>query len=88
MIRFYAVIWIAGRVLALYWLYVVALPLVCRYGADLAKSLATYSRNPAMFWDALVSFLLLVVPGLIGFSLWIRNMMPSDVFSPKRSLLI
>jgi putative peptide zinc metalloprotease protein len=87
-IRFYAVIWIAGRVLALYWLYVVALPLVCRYGADLAKSLATYSRNPAMFWDALVSVLLLVVPGLIGVSLWIRNMRPSDVFSPKRSLLI
>jgi putative peptide zinc metalloprotease protein len=88
MIRFYSVIWIAGRVLALYLLIVVSLPLLCHYGADLAKALTTHSDNPGRFWDALVCVTLLAAPGVVGFFLWLRNIMLSRVFPNRKELSI
>jgi putative peptide zinc metalloprotease protein len=86
-IRYYAVLWIVGRMLALYWLYAAMLPLVHRYSADLAGSLARYSQTPADFWDALTLTVLVVCPLLLGVILWIRNLVPSVTFSRKRGFL-
>lgn len=69
----YAVVWIVGRIVAMYWFFSVTIPLASRYIVDLGHSLARFSANPSDFWDSLLLVFYFVVPIAIGVPIWLRS---------------
>lgn len=71
---YFAVVWIVGRFVALYWLGVFILPLLYRYLADFAHSTAKYTINPAGFWQALGMVCIVIGPPILGLVMWVRSL--------------
>ncbi|HEY2498414.1 MAG TPA: hypothetical protein VGK24_15225 [Candidatus Angelobacter sp.] len=75
-IRGYSVLWLGGRVLALYVLFAVTLPVVYGYLHDLFSAFRTgVSANIDGFIDSLLLSLFVVTTLSAGLFLWIRGMM-------------
>jgi len=75
-VRFYAVIWIVGRALALWALLFIHIPLVFNYFLLVFSTLrAGYGVNALAYLDSLFMATLLILPLLVGFGLWFRSLM-------------
>jgi len=84
---YFSVIWVAGRILALYWLYKVTGPIILHYLHDLVHSLEVgYSVNPDVFWDSLMLVFLMGVPIIVGGVMWIRSIVARSWFAFQRSV--
>ena len=71
-IPFFALLWIAGRVMALSWFFRITLPVLSRYTANLLNVLrAGYAAGPSDYIDSVLLYLFLVVPITAGTTLWI-----------------
>jgi putative peptide zinc metalloprotease protein len=74
-IRVYSVLWLAGRVLALYVLFAVTLPVVYGYLHDLFSAFRSgVSANIDGFIDSLLLSLFVITTLSAGLFLWIRGM--------------
>ncbi|HEY5030344.1 MAG TPA: hypothetical protein VIK39_18200 [Candidatus Angelobacter sp.] len=74
-IRAYAVIWVGGRVLSIFLLFAVTVPVAIRYIKNLnAAFSAGYSTNRYNFFDALLLSAYFLVPLATGFSMWIGGL--------------
>jgi putative peptide zinc metalloprotease protein len=75
MIRIYSVLFVAGRLWALFLLLSVTVPLFVRYSSSLANAFRTgYSANPYGFVDAALLATYFLLPTTIGFTLWVSGM--------------
>jgi putative peptide zinc metalloprotease protein len=73
-IRYYAVIWLVGRAIALCSLVFIAIPLIWHYFLKISTVLnAGYSENPSAFIDALLMVALVFIPQAYGLWLWISS---------------
>jgi len=84
-IRAYSMIWIVGRIAALWALLFIHVPILINYFHLLTSILgAGYRTNPRAYLDALLMATILILPLLLGFWLWIRgllkNWIPSRLF--------
>ncbi|MBZ5505890.1 MAG: hypothetical protein LAO78_10425 [Acidobacteriia bacterium] len=78
-IRVYAAVWVLGRVVALYLLSVVTIPLFIRYSVSLASAVrAGYSANPGNFIDAIMFTFYFLMPVSLGLTLWIRSLIRGE----------
>ena len=78
-IRWYALLWLVGRIAALGSLIFISMPLVWHYFLAIFTVLsAGYQANPYAFLDALLMGLLIFTPQGIGFGLWIRSFRTSQ----------
>jgi putative peptide zinc metalloprotease protein len=78
-IRVYAVVWILGRIVALYLLSVVTIPLFVRYSISLGAAVrAGYSANPGNFIDAIMFTFYFLMPVSLGLTLWIRSLIRGE----------
>lgn len=74
-IRFYALVWIAGRLLALSLLVLVTIPVAIKYFRALASTIAAgYRGNHYAYVDAVVMACFTVVPLLIGVTMWLVSL--------------
>lgn len=75
-IRWYAVVWIAGRILAFSTLIFITAPLIYNYALIIGAAFARgYTADPYAFVDALVMGALFFTPLIAGFWLWIRSLL-------------
>lgn len=73
-IRSYAALWFLGRIVALYSLVFITLPLIWHYSLSLLPVFrAGYQTNPYAFVDALLMLSMVCVPQGIGLWLWLRS---------------
>ena len=73
-IRWYALIWIMGRLVAFYVFIFITLPLFWNYTLQISSILSIgYRVNSYAFVDAIVMSIITVGPMLAGFWLWIHN---------------
>lgn len=73
-IRWYALLWIFGRVAALGSLFFITIPLIWHYYlAIFAVLKAGFQANPYAFVDGLLMAFLVLTPQGLGFWLWIRS---------------
>ncbi len=73
-IRWYAIVWLLGRIAAFGSLIFITIPLIWHYCFVLFAVLnAGYKGNPYAFIDALLMILIVFVPQTFGFWLWIRS---------------
>jgi len=78
-IRVYSVLWVLGRIVALYLLSVVTIPLFIRYSRSLGSAVsAGYSANPGNYIDAIVFTFYFLMPVSLGLSLWIRSLVRGE----------
>jgi putative peptide zinc metalloprotease protein len=78
-IRVYAVLWVLGRIAALFLLSAVTIPLFIRYSRSLGGAVkAGYSANPSNFIDALVFTFYFLMPVTLGVTLWIRSLVRNE----------
>jgi putative peptide zinc metalloprotease protein len=71
-IRWYAVLWVAGRLWALFTLFWVTVPVSASYLRDVVAAFrAGYSASPGNFVDALIAAGYFLVPTIAGIVLWI-----------------
>ncbi|MGZ7087960.1 MAG: hypothetical protein ACXVKH_00695 [Candidatus Angelobacter sp.] len=74
-IRAYAVIWVAGRLLSLVLLFAITIPVAIRYVNNLTAAFrAGYSTNHYNFLDALLLSAYFLVPLITGFSMWMAGL--------------
>lgn len=74
-IRAYAPVWLAGRLLALGILFFVTLPVSFRYLVGVMRTLgAGFSGHRYSFVDAIAMTLFTLVPLGVGIALWVRNL--------------
>jgi putative peptide zinc metalloprotease protein len=74
-IQVYSVLFVAGRLWALFLLLAVTIPLFVRYAGNLASAFRTgYSANPSNFVDAVLLATYFLLPTTIGFTLWVSGM--------------
>jgi putative peptide zinc metalloprotease protein len=74
-IRAYSVLWLGGRLLALYVLFAVTIPVVYGYVHDLLRSIQSgVSINTDSFIDSLLLTLFVVTTLSVGLFLWVRGM--------------
>jgi putative peptide zinc metalloprotease protein len=74
-IRAYAVVWVAGRVMAVSILFSVTIPVAISYIRSLGNAFRTgYSANPYNFVDSFVLSALFLIPVVMGFVLWIGGL--------------
>lgn len=73
-IRWYALLWLVGRIAALWSLLFITIPLIWHYYLVIFPVLnAGYQANPYAFVDALLMAFLILAPQGLGFWLWIRS---------------
>ncbi|MBD1902067.1 hypothetical protein NDI44_24405 [Trichocoleus sp. DQ-A3] len=73
-IRSYALLWLVGRIAALWSLLFITIPLIWHYYLVIFGVLnAGYQANPYAFVDALLMAFLVLTPQGLGFWLWIRS---------------
>jgi putative peptide zinc metalloprotease protein len=73
-IRWYAILWVTGRVAALTSLILISIPVMWHYFFSLFAVLrAGYAANPYGFIDALLLLAIVFTPQGVGFWLWIRS---------------
>ncbi len=78
-IRWYALLWLVGRIAALGYLIFISIPLMWHYYlAIFAVLSAGYQANPYAFIDALLMVLVVFAPQGVGFWLWIRSFRSSQ----------
>jgi putative peptide zinc metalloprotease protein len=74
-IRAYAVVWLAGRLLAFGVLFFVTLPVMFRYARWIIQTVVVgYSADPYTFIDSIVLTVLTVCPLVAGLGLWLWNL--------------
>jgi len=74
-IHAYSGVWVAGRAMAFFTLFVVTIPVALRYIKNLAGVFkAGYSANRYSFVDSIVLAAVVLTPIIIGFVLWVRGM--------------
>jgi hypothetical protein len=74
-VRAYAPIWLAGRVLALGLLFLVTLPVLFKYLRGIVLTVGSgYSGHPYAFVDSIAMSLFTVVPLCAGLALWVRSL--------------
>lgn len=75
-IRWYALVWIAGRMVAFGALIFITVPLIYNYTLIIGAALMRgYTADPYSFIDALVMGALFFIPLAAGFGLWIRSLL-------------
>jgi hypothetical protein len=73
-IRWYALLWILGRIAAFGSLIFITAPLLWHYSLKVIVVLsAGYYTDPFAFWDALLLAVIFLLPQFVGFWLWIRS---------------
>jgi putative peptide zinc metalloprotease protein len=73
-IRFFALFWILGRIVAFASLFYIEIPLLWNYCAEIISIVSQgYQTNSYAFFDALLMAILIIVPQLVGFFLWFRS---------------
>jgi hypothetical protein len=71
-IRWYAVLWVAGRLWAVFTLFWVTVPVCASYLRDVVAAFrAGYTASPGNFADALIAASYFLVPTVAGIVLWI-----------------
>jgi hypothetical protein len=81
-IRYYSVLYLAGRAWAVGSLFWVTIPFFKSYGVNLLGAFhAGYSANPSDFADAVLASLFFLVPTTAGFVLWGRTLFAQKVRS-------
>jgi hypothetical protein len=74
-IRWYTIIWIIGRIAALYVLFSITIPLLYNYCVIVFSALSIgYQNNPYKFIDAILISSIFFVTQSIGLCLWIRSL--------------
>jgi putative peptide zinc metalloprotease protein len=74
-IRTYTWAWLLGRVIALWMLFFITLPVAGRYlQSSVQTMLAGFSRDSYAFFDALFILMFYLFPLGLGMSLWLRGM--------------
>jgi hypothetical protein len=70
-IPFFALLWIAGRTLALGWFFRFTVPVLSRYTVNLVHVVnAGYAASPSNYIDSVLLYLLLILPITAGTTLW------------------
>ncbi len=74
-IRAYSVLWVAGRLMALYVLFAITFPVAGSYLRSLSAAFgAGYSANPYNFVDSVAMATIFLVPVILGLMLWLGAM--------------
>jgi hypothetical protein len=74
-IRFYSILWVAGRIFALTILFTVTLPVAVLYIRNLGVTFSRgYSSSPSDFADAFLLASYFLIPLSVGLVLWLRGL--------------
>jgi putative peptide zinc metalloprotease protein len=88
-IPIYAVVWVAGRIVALIWLFSVIIPLAGKYIGNVGHAVMNgFSANPGNFVDSVLMMCIFILPIAIGLVLWIMGLVRGAIKSvalPQRS---